>query len=264
MATEIYSGEKLLKNMYDAFHSRMNTDFYLAGGCVDGILRNTHFNDVDIFFETEYDFNKAVENITYDLQFKSENANTYTFGEHTIQLVKCQFGTIHDIMDGFDINKSRIAYGKDGVIKHSTFDEELYVDFKNFKSTTISRVLKYRNKKNYNINDNLLKIIDFLTENKQEKWVSYYNDDGITNGLQLLSKMLNLLHYDGGLFYMMYIQGKLDVEDFAVIIRECGNVNIHTDFINRDSRDLVLLLRGESISANRKSHMQNEYPEYFI
>lgn len=257
---------------FSAFVSMFKTDeFFFAGGYVLSVTHGTHriaYSDIDIFFETEHAFNTAYNNCTLRKSYESNHAVTYDYGQTTVQLIKTSFKPINDILEDFDINKSRVAYGKTGTIIHETQKKDFYVDFDNFKSTTFSRVLKYRDIKNFDVNDSILKTIDFMYKNKDILYDSYYNGEPeqATN-IQMLSKFLNVVPSNESINMMMYMQGLMKTEEFAEVASRYSNPG-KEKYMKRKEYHLSRVIRTKKFASSVTEEMKNEiireYPEYFI
>jgi len=135
-----------------------NINFFIAGGSVlSVVLRQDTKQDLDLFFRTKNDYNRAKMYLskTYHTEYESDNAITFTKEAQvkfnwdtisaqenvTVQIIKRSFGSPEDIISNFDLNKSMIAYEDDEVIIDPRFSEPLHIITKHTNS--LKRALKY-------------------------------------------------------------------------------------------------------------------------
>lgn len=165
------SSKFIIKNN-DAFFKCRRLDPYMAnhkgyisGGCFKDIFQNKKFRDIDIFFETNEDFNDAVNlyqtNEEYIFVYENKNAicfkNTKT--KIKVELVKSKFAKVDEMLSSFDFTIVKFAYYKetDGENTewkykyHSSFFEDLTNkklviddDQTPFPLNTFERTYKYR------------------------------------------------------------------------------------------------------------------------
>jgi len=137
---------------------------YIAGGCFKDVFTNKEFRDIDIFFETEKDFNDALEfyRKNTDYSFVYENKNAVCFlnikTKKKIELVRSRFEKVEDMLKTFDFTIVKFAYYKeyDGettewkYLYHPSFFEDLsnrklvIDETSNFPINTFERSYKYR------------------------------------------------------------------------------------------------------------------------
>lgn len=98
----------------------------IAGGCFKNIFNDEKVKDVDIFFESEADFIRAVEyydSKTEDYYFYYENPKVKSYkNKHTgirIELCRHIFGNANDIISKFDFSIAKFCY-----YKQFSMDEE--------------------------------------------------------------------------------------------------------------------------------------------
>jgi hypothetical protein len=137
---------------------------YIAGGCFKDIFQNKKFRDIDIFFETNEDFNEALQfyqkNEDYVFVYENNNAvcfkNTKT--KIKIELVRSRFAKVEEMISSFDFTIVKFAYFKetDGentewkYIYHPSFFEDLtnkklvIDEWSSFPVNTFERSYKYR------------------------------------------------------------------------------------------------------------------------
>lgn len=96
---------------------------FIAGGCFKNILSGEKVKDIDIFFESESDFQEAV-NLFNDgrhqkegWKFKYRNEKVYAFqkeGEKVwVEFIESEFGKPEEILRSFDFTVAKMAYYKE-------------------------------------------------------------------------------------------------------------------------------------------------------
>lgn len=115
---------------------------FIAGGCIKNIFNNERIKDIDIFFENQVDFYKAVTYFQNNKDFKKhyENEGVIAFKEiksnQIIELIKKTFGTPEQIISKFDFSITKFAYYKEisdndsveyKIIHHKNFFEHLFL-----------------------------------------------------------------------------------------------------------------------------------------
>lgn len=96
---------------------------FIAGGCFKNIFNNEKLKDVDVFFESEKDFDEAVkfyEDNIDEYVFSYENKNVKAFKNKKtnirIELVRSYYGTPNEILAMFDFSITKFAYCKRTVV----------------------------------------------------------------------------------------------------------------------------------------------------
>ena len=106
---------------------------FIAGGCFKNIFLNERIKDIDIFFKSEHDFNKAViyynehggdldvtrkEDIEYEFVYRNDKCICFRHLKTSIKLeIICTiFGTPEDILDAFDFT----------IVKYALYVKESY------------------------------------------------------------------------------------------------------------------------------------------
>lgn len=137
---------------------------FIAGGCFKDIFSNKKFRDIDIFFETNEDFNEALNfyRKNEDYLFVYENDNAICFSNKNtkkkIELVRSRFCSVEEMLRGFDFTIVKFAYYKevDGdstewkYMYHPSFFEDLtnkklvIDETSSFPINTFERTYKYR------------------------------------------------------------------------------------------------------------------------
>lgn len=135
-------------------------DFYIAGGYAASEYFNIPIEknqDIDIFFYTEEDFQEAHKKISnartffgsikYDFEVQTDNAVTFTNlkTKISIQLICKKFGSPEEIFEGFDINKSKVAYFPrlKKFIASNDINGDLTTYSSTFNNQTLQRLHKY-------------------------------------------------------------------------------------------------------------------------
>lgn len=94
---------------------------FIAGGCFKNIFQKEKIKDIDIFFETEVDFNQANQYFEEheDYIFSYENSNTIAHKNIKtnirIELVRNTYGSPTEILSKFDFSITKFAYCKRAV-----------------------------------------------------------------------------------------------------------------------------------------------------
>lgn len=96
---------------------------FIAGGCFKNILSGERVKDIDIFFESEDDFQEAVDLFNDEKhqkegwKFKYRNEKVCAFqkeGEKAwIELIESEFGKPEEILRSFDFTVAKMAYYKE-------------------------------------------------------------------------------------------------------------------------------------------------------
>lgn len=96
---------------------------FIAGGCFKNILSGEKVKDIDIFFESESDFQEAVDLFNDEKHqkegwgFKYRNEKAYAFqkeGEKVwIEFIESEFGKPKEILRSFDFTVTKMAYYKE-------------------------------------------------------------------------------------------------------------------------------------------------------
>lgn len=91
---------------------------FIAGGCFKNIFNSEKVKDIDIFFESELEFNNADNHFqnNEDYVFSYENKNTKAYKNKKtnirIELVRNTYGTPNEILCKFDFSITKFAYCK--------------------------------------------------------------------------------------------------------------------------------------------------------
>lgn len=95
---------------------------FIAGGCFKNILSGERVKDIDVFFESNDDFQDAVDLFNSDSyvkdgwKFKYRNEKACAFqkdGEKAwIEFIESEFGTPEEILRSFDFTVAKMAYFK--------------------------------------------------------------------------------------------------------------------------------------------------------
>jgi hypothetical protein len=288
---EIKSNTEIL----DMILSGLNRDFkfYILGGSQLNLFQNKSIDftvDIDLFFPNKEEYLKlkgALINKGHNIIKDSDFATTFNINNFNVQLIKFNFGTPEEICETFDLNKSRIGIIVNGnsVIKymHETFNEELYIDYSNFRNSTPKRFLKYIRKiydstltgvedleAKYSLDNKILEIVEYLIENRETKYLDYYCREGKIKGEKILKIFLNkILSYSGYVINREVIIDK--------ILKDFSNLPIRKqiqfwDFLAHPNykfpifqKDIILM------SSNNKDDIKNvskefrqKHPQFFI
>lgn len=96
---------------------------FIAGGCFKNILSGERVKDIDIFFESESDFQEAIDSFNDEKhqkegwKFKYRNEKACAFqkeGEKVwIEFIESEFGKPKEILRSFDFTVTKMAYYKE-------------------------------------------------------------------------------------------------------------------------------------------------------
>lgn len=180
---------------------------FIAGGCFKNMLSGEKVKDIDIFFESPYDFQEAVDHFNSLVEegtwiFKYRNEKACAFQEKGssmwIELIESTFGTPRQILDRFDFTITKFAYFREKVLDegedwhyeymllyHSEFFEHLHmkrlvIDNKiPFPISTWERPYRYKGY-GYNLcRESKQKLLDAIRNTTpQDEELSMYNLGG--------------------------------------------------------------------------------------
>ena len=96
---------------------------FIAGGCFKNILSGERVKDIDIFFESESDFQEAIDSFNDEKhqkegwKFKYRNEKVCAFqkeGEKVwVEFIESEFGKPEEILRSFDFTVAKMAYYKE-------------------------------------------------------------------------------------------------------------------------------------------------------
>lgn len=178
--------------------------FYISGGYALSHARNRNdYNDIDVFFYNEDDFNVVKNSVSY-IQIEKhdivleETSNAITIAARlddgsifeNIQLCK-YFGDAHDAHRKMDFKQCGICITNTGEVITNGIDKNIITSNPNaFKFSVMPRYLKYRVFKELR-DDNFVAlhtIIDFIVENFYKEYDMFY-----VNKKQMLGNSLNCI-----------------------------------------------------------------------
>lgn len=182
-------------------------NFLIAGGSVLDFYKGKSLkdiNDIDIFFETEKDYQHFKENIenNHVVDYISTNALSYKIQyddlQINIQLIHLYFDTPQNIIDGFDINKAQIGITQDfKIITGDHFHKKLRPNYDNINLDTPGRLVKYSSKKNLLLElKTVKKFTSYLIENKDKEFKDSYTNEKLKGSELLRNLFVALLSYD--------------------------------------------------------------------
>lgn len=162
---------EFIEKQKEAFSKVRFLDYYMeghsgfiAGGCFKNIFKKEKVKDLDIFFTSDIEFNKANDffKSNEDYIFSYENNNTISYKNKKtnirIELIRHTYGTPIEIISMFDFSITRYAYAKkqdkDGVTYYNVFVDTFFEDLTNsklvidgnllFPISTFERSYRYR------------------------------------------------------------------------------------------------------------------------
>lgn len=278
-----------IDNIYKTVQQEFGiSDFFICGGSLLDLQSGRDYKDIDIYFEKEEYFleaNTTLQNSSNCSRiFETDNASTFDTVLGNIQLIKRRFGKPEYIMDGFDINKSRICMTSVGIVLGRDFFDEIHIDYNNIKTDTVSRIFKYIDTKGFKPIEGrfnmLVEILDYISINKYTEFDSYYdNKQQNCIGLELIAIIvrswdLNKLELDV-IFDLIDQVGKINHRDAFLIISKCF-VDIRDIYYNHKLSYFIeayfYILHRDTIdhrvmhicNVADKEKIETEFAQYFI
>jgi hypothetical protein len=155
--------------------------FFIAGG---SLVRFNNNSDVDVFFYSEEDYRTAVTNIPEKYRIvhsgDSDLLSSLAVAKTMVQLVGFNVGTMQEVIDTFDLNKSKVAY--DPYTKEFLVDPSvklpLHIVEGNIRKSTPDRFIKYYENKISSVEQSQ---VDILTQIKTvlnaDNVIDYYKQE---------------------------------------------------------------------------------------
>lgn len=144
----VYSEESIIRQLSFLNPYLDGHNGFIAGGCFKNIFRNEKIKDVDIFFRSEEDFDKAklYYQIHRDYVFSYENKNTISYLNTCtgvrVELIRNTYGSPEKILADFDFSIVKFAYYDDincrKCVYHDKFFEHLTL-----KKLVLNKEIKY-------------------------------------------------------------------------------------------------------------------------
>jgi hypothetical protein len=116
---------------------------FIAGGSFKNIFKKEKIKDLDIFFQSEKDFQdaKVFFETNEDYVFSYENQNTVSFKNKKtnirVELIRHTYGTPIEIISMFDFSITRYAYAKkteaEGIVYYNVYVDCFFEDLINNK-----------------------------------------------------------------------------------------------------------------------------------
>lgn len=155
-----------LKELNSFVREHLTGYFYISGGVLYDIEHGLPSKDIDIYFRTENDFNKALKDLETQEQKVTkveESRNAVTFHIHctkksthslfsnleqvefrVVQLIRRNFGDPSEVLKDFDIPKLR-KYLENGELHYATTYEDVFIPDVpvNIRGGYIRRILRY-------------------------------------------------------------------------------------------------------------------------
>ena len=133
-------------------------EFALCGGAITSYFTKTRINDIDLFFESNYDFRKAKQILIedgYECKFENDIVCNMHKNYTKIQLCKIKYAVAEKILESFDIVCCCAAIRRNVFICHSNFMMDVKYKKLNFNNldkprNTLIRIPKYI-RKGFNI-----------------------------------------------------------------------------------------------------------------
>ena len=163
----------------------LKVPFFIAGG---SLVKFTDNSDVDVFFYSEKDYYTAVSNIPKNYRIKtskdSDLLTSLVLCSKMVQLVGFNVGTMQEVIDTFDLNKSKVAYDpytEEFLVDPST-KLPLHIVEGNIRKSTPARFIKYYDTKtptkeriHIDIPTQILKVL------KSDDVIDYYKQELVKN-----------------------------------------------------------------------------------
>lgn len=163
---------------------------FIAGGCFKQIFKSEKVKDIDIFFENEIEFEKAViyfrDSDSFTKYYTSKKVEAFKCKKTgiTLELIRSTFGSPQEVIGDFDFTITKFAYYKhtepaDGILEESVeykclyspkyfehlMQNRLVVDDKTpFPISTFDRMFRYAKYGYYPCRDTKAKVIAALRE----------------------------------------------------------------------------------------------------
>ena len=142
---------------------------FIAGGCFKNVFNHEKVKDVDVFFKTKNDLNKAVgyfdsmasgyelddkRDEEYIFCYETENVKAYRHKATKIivELCKKVFGEPKEIIENFDFTITKFAYYKEEIID----DEVLEISHIEYKALCDDKFFEHLHLKRLVIDDKIL------------------------------------------------------------------------------------------------------------
>lgn len=188
---------KTLKELNTFTKEYLTGDFYISGGVIYDIYHGLYSKDIDIYFRTEEDFNKALRELELQepkaVKIK-ESKNAVTFSaEHerkvfgpfsnfvqtdsaTLQLIRRDFGDPSEVLNHFDIPKLR-KYLENGELHEAKTYEDVFIPevIDNVRGGYARRILRYAKKGEPLTKDDLFRALRTYLSTPDLK--DYYSGD---------------------------------------------------------------------------------------
>ena len=136
---------KFIEKTKETFNKVRFLDYYMeghagfiAGGSFKNIFKKEKIKDLDIFFQSEKDFQdaKVFFETNEDYVFSYENLNTVSYKNKKtnirVELIRHTYGTPIEIISMFDFSITRYAYAKkkeaEGVVYYNVYVDTFFED----------------------------------------------------------------------------------------------------------------------------------------
>jgi len=270
--TSFKNEEEIIEMLSEYINNIQDKHFYILGGSQLNLYINdmtTSEHDIDIFFENEAAFNALKNNIMSNPIRESEFADSYEFGDFTVQLIHFKYGPIEYHFNRFDLNKSRIGfeYNKGTITKHmdKSFRDILKIDFNNFRAETPRRYLKYYKRiygddKKFKYEYYIERIVKFLWDNREEAFSNFYINDKVSGHWLLID--LNRM-----LLTELVISSTIEVMKNESIIKRVEFWKWVEDILidtREPLRKDVILASSKKLRNQASDEFKNKYPQLFI
>lgn len=279
--------------------SQCSVPFYIMGGSVYGTLKGLNeFNDIDVFFSNLEDAEAAIAAVeakiaaidkynTDDLftlsmgLFSTPNAISFNWVQpgtelpiivtnKKIQFIRKKWGTVQEIFNTFDLNASQCCITSNyDIVTNVTLDEDIKINFKEFKSNTFQRYHKYVTEKKCTDEGatQVFESIDYLIDNFFIKIEDSMYDNIETKGCQIISSIIHNYTESSKVRKYLYdemrkkikkeelIQAFIDLDfDFGVIADFCTEYDVY----------ILTVKKSSLVTPYAINQAHEQYPEYFI
>jgi hypothetical protein len=263
--SEVYIKE-YIKDLDRLENIMPNIEYYVLGGFPLAINEKTTVNDIDVFFPSIEELVKTISALEAHFELK-KTAYAYTFylDGRAVQLIHSKFGTVEEVMDTFDLNKSKSGWvinnGLKKYVKSPDYDKDLHIIFDNFQGDTIQRYFKYLNKLGIEENEkNAKDLIKFIYENKHKKYKRYYGDSETSKDYIMLLKE----YLDDNIRYVDIVTDIFGVnESYKIFSKIYTKDKTSARILTKNTKNPVLLTLHERFDEV-PDDFKIKYPQYFI
>lgn len=257
----------------------VNVPFYIAGGSIFSTLNgNKHYNDIDVFFYNEIDYQIAVSCVD---EIRHETINAVSFNPKAFPHLKFQFIKLHighplEVFKTFDLNCAKCAYTHDGkLIKAEDYNVVIDANVESMNGLTLGRYFKYVNDKKALDPDNktLYKILRHLIDNFKVKFGMSYEGVAPEYGFKVIEMYLGSFK---SFKPIQYIHDYVASKDLKFRMNFFGNADALYNYRVENMCDeyrlfeIIKQMKSDSIFGHHREYDEEDkrvklkYAEFFI